>query len=96
MKHKYKPKMPGPGSNETIAQFWDTHDLADYWDELEVAGDVKFAKPKKELVSVRLEPIYCRQLKALAKKMSIGFSSLARLLIVEKLRQGPRHQHMGP
>ena len=95
MKHKSKPKMPEQGSNETIAQFWDTHDLADYWDELEVADDVKFVKPRKELVSVRLEPVYCRQLKAIAKKMSIGFSSLARLLIVEKLRQGPRHQHTG-
>lgn len=92
MIRKSKPKMPERGSDETIAQFWGAHNLADYWDDLEVVNDVKFVKPKKELVSIRLEPIYCRQLKAAARKMSIGYSSLARLLIIEKL-QGSRSRH---
>ena len=93
MTHKFKPKVPERGSDEVIAQFWGAHDLADYWDDLEVVNDVKFIKPKKELVSVRLEPIYCRQLKAVAKKMSLGYSSLARLLIIEKLQQGSHSRH---
>ncbi len=37
--------MPQWGSDEEIAQFWDTHSLADYWDQLEVADDVKFTRP---------------------------------------------------
>lgn len=93
MTHKFKPKLLKSRSDETIAQFWGAHDLADYWDDLEVVKDVKFVKPKKELVSIRLEPIYCRQLKAVAKKMSLGYSSLARLLIIEKLQQGSHHRH---
>ena len=69
-KHGKKPKMPEWGSDQTIAEFWGTHDIADYWDELEVANDVKFAKPKKEVVSIRLEPIYRQQLNALARNRS--------------------------
>ncbi len=47
MTYKSKPKMPEwNSSDETIAQFWDTHDIVDYWDELEVAKDVKFIKPQ--------------------------------------------------
>src|SRR3990172_2947242 len=90
MTHKSKPKMPEREfSDEVIAQFWDTHDIVDYWDELEVAKDVKFIKPKKELVSIRLEPIYLRQLKVIAKKMGIAYSSLARIWLVDRLRHLP-------
>jgi len=84
---KQKVKMPAWGSDEVIAKFWDTHNIADYWDELEPAKDVKFIKPKKELISVRLEPVYRRQLKAVAKKMGIGYTALARLLIIEELQR---------
>lgn len=41
-----KPKIPQFGSDEAIAKFWDTHCLADYWDQLEIARDVKFIRPK--------------------------------------------------
>lgn len=85
--NKHKTKMPEWGSDETIAKFWDTHDIADYWDELEQVDDVKFVKPKKELVSVRLDPVYCKQLKAMARKMGIGYTALARLLIIKELSQ---------
>lgn len=80
-----KPKMPEWGSDEAIAEFWDTHDIADYWDELEIADDVKFAKPNKEVLSIRLEPIYRQQLKALARKMGVRHSMLIRRWIIEKL-----------
>lgn len=92
MRKKHKAKMPVWGSDEAIAKFWDTHDIADYWDELEKVDDVKFVKPKKKLVSVRLEPAYRRQLKAMAKKMGIGYTALARLLIIEELQRVP-HSH---
>lgn len=90
MTHKFKTKMPDwNSSDETIAQFWDAHDIVDYWDDLEVTKDVKFIKPKKELVSIRLEPIYLHQLKVIAKKTGIAYSALARLWLVDRLRHLP-------
>ncbi len=80
-----KAKMPEWGPDEAIAKFWDTHDIANYWDELEVADDVKFAKPNKEVISIRLEPVYRQQLKALARKMGVGHSILIRRWVIEKL-----------
>jgi len=82
---KRKAKLPEWGSDKVIAKFWDTHDITDYLDELETVDNVKFVKPKKELVSVRLEPVYRRQLKAIAKKLGIGYTALARRLIIEEL-----------
>lgn len=87
MPHKSKAKKPEWGSDEAIARFWDIHDLADYWDELEMADDVKFTKPKKKLLSIRIEPIYLRQLKAIARRMGIGYSALIRLWVIDRLRQ---------
>ncbi len=67
-----KRKMSEWGRDEKIAEFWDAHDIADYWDEVEVADDVRFPRPKKEVLSIRLEPVYRQQLEALARKMGIG------------------------
>ena len=36
MKNKSQDPMPPPDATpEEIGEFWDTHDLADYWDETE-------------------------------------------------------------
>lgn len=90
MKNKTKDKIPDWGSDEAIALFWDTHDIADYWDELELADDVKFVKPRKEVVSIRLEPIYLKQLKAVARKMGIDYTRLIRIWLVDKLHQSTK------
>ena len=37
-------------------EFWNSHDLTDYLDDFEEARDVVFAPPKKEVISLRLEP----------------------------------------
>jgi len=76
-------------TDEAIAQFWDTHRLTDYLDELEIANDVVFVKPKKQVISIRLEPKYVHQLKILANKMGIGYSLLLRHWVIEKLHHLP-------
>jgi hypothetical protein len=37
-------------------EFWDTHDSTDYIDNFEETKDVVFVRPKKEAISLRLEP----------------------------------------
>lgn len=42
--------------DEAIAEFWDTHSLADYWDQLEeVEVEVKLKSSPSETVSLQLE-----------------------------------------
>ena len=38
-------------------EFWDSHDSTDYLDDFEVAKDVVFVRPKKQVISLRLDPI---------------------------------------
>lgn len=93
MKKKYDPMISDKATDEIIARFWDTHSFTDYLDELEVVEDITFVKPKKEVISIRLEPKYVRQLKILADKMDIGYSLLVRRWVMEKLRHLPKLSH---
>lgn len=86
MTKKRDPMISDKATDEAIAHFWDTHSLTDYLDELEVTDDVVFVKAKKQLVSIRLEPKYVRQLKILANKMGIGYSLLVRRWVMERLQ----------
>jgi hypothetical protein len=89
MTKKRDPMISDEATDEAIAQFWDTHSLTEYLDELETADDVVFVKPKKEVISIRLEPKYVHQLKILAHKMGIGYSLLVRRWVMERLRHLP-------
>ena len=96
MAKKRDPMISDEATDEAIAQFWDTHSLTDYLDELEIADDMVFIKPKKQVVSIRLEPKYVNRLKILAHKMGIGYSLLVRHWVMEKLGHLPaktQHSH---
>lgn len=41
-------KVPNLKTDKKIADFWDTHSLADFEDELEIATDVVFVKPERD------------------------------------------------
>ena len=57
-KVKARESMPPPTATlEEIGEFWDTHSLADYWDEThEVAFEVVNLKSKPNLVGEPLAP----------------------------------------
>lgn len=78
------PKMK---TDEEIAEFWDTHSLADYDEDLEVVENLEFVKPEKQIVSVRLDRKDIKTLKTIARKKGLGHSTLARILIKEKLNE---------
>lgn len=67
--------------------FWDTHDSTDYLDDFEVAEDVVFVRPKKEVISLRLDPKIVRKLKELADKEGLPHTTYARMLIVKGIRE---------
>lgn len=90
---KMKPKEPIPefASREEEAEFWDTHDLADYWDEFKRTR-VRFAKNLSQGITIRLDPETLDTLRAYAKEKGIGPTTLARMWILEHLREQEEHR----
>jgi predicted DNA binding CopG/RHH family protein len=77
-------KIPHFKSDEEVAAFWDTHDFTNYIKDTEPV-DVVFEKPKKETISIRMEHGQIKELKRLADRVGLGYTSLIRSWIIEKL-----------
>lgn len=80
-------KVPKFKSLKEERKFWDTHDSTDYLDDFEVAKNVVFVRPRKEVISLRLEPKIVKMLKELADKEGLPPTTYARMLIVKGIRE---------
>jgi len=80
-------KVPRFKNLKQEREFWNSHDSTDYLDDFEVAEDVVFVRPKKEVVSLRLDPKIVRKLKELADKEGLPPTTYARMLIVKGIRE---------
>jgi predicted DNA binding CopG/RHH family protein len=78
-------KVPEFKNLKEERDFWDSHDSVDYHDDFEVAKDVVFVRPKKEVISLRLEPKLIRRLKEVADKEGLPPTTYARMLIIKGL-----------
>ena len=86
---KKKSKLPdfNKMTREEEAEWFDTHDMGDYWDELEpVDLVVELSKPKEETLVLRLTKDVKNKLEQKAKDKGVTISTLARILLTEKLR----------
>ena len=82
-----KSRIPKFKSIEEEAEFWDTHSFADYWDEFKpVDLVVELSKPKEETLVLRLTKDVKNKLEQKAKDKGVTISTLARILLTEKLR----------
>lgn len=76
-----------PGCCEEEAEWFDNHDKGEYWDELEpVDLVVNMAKPKEETLIIRVNKDIKKKLEEVAKGKGITTSTLARILLTEKLQ----------
>lgn len=87
---KKKSKLPdfNKMSYEEEANWWDTHDVVDYKDEtkdVEIIFDLK--KPRDETLIVRLQKDIKDKLEKIARNRGINMSTLARMWLLEKLRE---------
>jgi predicted DNA binding CopG/RHH family protein len=84
-----KNRIPRFKSVEEEAAFWDTHDLTEFEDELEVVTDVRFVKAgargAKKAITVRLEEDTLEALTQAAREKGVGSSTLVRMWIREHL-----------
>ncbi len=86
-KTRFKKKEPIPEfkTRDEEAEFWDTHDLADYWDEFKPVK-VRFAKNLSSGLNIRLDPDTLVKLRHIAQEKGIGPTTLARMWILEHLK----------
>ena len=81
-------KIPKFNSIAEEAEFWDTHDFTEFMDELTpVTMKVNLGQPKEETLNVRLQTKLKEQLAKIASEMGVNTSTLARMWIVEKIKQ---------
>ena len=80
-------KMPKFKNLKEERKFWDTHDSTDYLDDFEQAKDVVFVRPKKEVISLRLDPKILKKLKEVAEEEGLPPTTYARMLIIKGIRQ---------
>jgi predicted DNA binding CopG/RHH family protein len=86
---KQKPKKLPDMTEWTareIHEFWKTHSSADYWDETEEV-EVEVGRRPRRPVSVKLSDEDVKALKRIAEEKGMGYTTLLRVWIKEKLRE---------
>jgi hypothetical protein len=78
-------RIPEFQTREEEAEFWDTHDVTDYLDELRPVR-IRVAPGLSAGMTVRLDPADRAVLGRIAAERGIGPSTLARMWIKERLR----------
>ena len=86
---KSKPKRdPVPKRFKDIdeaAEFWDTHDLTDYWDlTREAHFDVDI---QRRVFLTALEPDLAKKLTEVAHKQGISSETLINMWLIEKMKE---------
>lgn len=81
-------RLPQTDSITALAQFWDTHDVTDFLDELEEVTPPAFARTGEDdaVVSIRLPHQDLAILQQLARARGVGQTALLQEWVREKLR----------
>jgi predicted DNA binding CopG/RHH family protein len=79
-------KVPKFKNVKEERQFWDSQESTDYLNDFKETKDVVFVRPKKQVVTLRLEPQLINKLKELADKEGLPPSTYVRMLIIRAIR----------
>ena len=88
-------KVPKFKTEEEEAQFWLNHSPLEFRDEFEEASDVHFPSPKRRIIALRMNDQQVKSIRHLSEKKGIGFSTLIRMWVLEKLGQERRTLRVG-
>ena len=83
-----KSKIPEFRTIKEEAAFWDTHDVTDYIEEMEVVSGAYLpqAGERKTVMTIRIAPSLKERVEQVARSYDISTSSLVRMWIVDELR----------
>ena len=84
-KHVKATNIPDTDSISELSTFWDTHDLADFEDELDDTHEAIFERPPEETVTIHLPAVEVEVVKRMAHAKGIGHTILIREWVIEKL-----------
>lgn len=76
--------IPKTDSIKELEQFWDTHDLTDYEDQLEEVADTVFES--KNTIRIDLDVDDAETIKRIALKKGIPYQILVREWVLDKVR----------
>ncbi len=80
------PRLPNTDSIQELAQFWDTHDLTDFEDELEEVTDPVFEPAT--VIPLNLESEEAEAVRRIAEARGIADAELIRGWVREKIDAG--------
>jgi len=84
LRQRRQSRIPEFDSLEEEIEFWDTHDLGEFEDELEPV-ELEIGTPFYHSISVRLERDAFRRLLALARRQDTSMFELAQQWVLEGL-----------
>ena len=81
-----KAKLPRTDSIQELAEFWDTHDLTDFEDELEEVAEPVFVRGTA--IKVPLESSEAEAVEQMAQAKGVSREELIRAWVLQKLTRG--------
>ncbi|HET6515851.1 MAG TPA: CopG family antitoxin [Thermodesulfovibrionales bacterium] len=79
-------KLPEFKTEEAEIRFWETHSIADYWDELEEGREI-FRRPKLTPITLKFDPLVLKKIKMLARKRGISYNAYIRYLVAKSVEK---------
>jgi predicted DNA binding CopG/RHH family protein len=79
-------KLPQIDSIEELAQFWDTHDLTEFEEELEEVTEPVFERKPETMIPLHLHPQELEAIKRVAQAWGVAEAVLLREWVLEKLQ----------
>lgn len=79
-------KIPKMQSYEEVAEFWDTHSLADYWDQTEPA-EFEIAPEVRRRYLIAVDPDVFRRAQRVAHIRGLSTESMVNLLLEQRLHE---------
>ncbi len=90
MKSQTIKTIPKFKSEREEAKFWKNHSLTEFEDDLVEVKNIRFPKPRKRLISLRIDDATISSLKKAAAKKGLGYLTLIRLWITDRLAKENR------
>jgi hypothetical protein len=79
-------KIPEMNSYDEVVEFWETHSLADYWDETEPA-EFEIDPNARRRYLVAVDPELLQRAQKMAQSRGLSTESLVNLFLEQRLHQ---------
>ena len=82
-----RQRLPNTDSIAELAEFWDSHDLTDFEEDLEEAAEAIFVRAKGTSLSIDLQPTEAQHLRRIARSKGVKETTVLRQWILERLHE---------